>query len=319
MTRKISNRNNQQLKLMVSDNDGTILSIHNWIAPAMLAAIPLVAAALNEPAEIVGGELGRNMIKHTALETAFPFGGSYFASKWKGTHQEFVEQVTKPYFEIVDGFLERYASAYPGVREAFDEADLLGVKIAILSDAPMQATLAKLIALGLNKRVSGVYSIEPHIPDDSEVWNKLDFNYCKQRLQRLLSLASEFGSAKIVSLSRHDEKPNSSGLKRVLSDHGVTVRQSIMLGDNCQKDGGVAAALGMRFGFARYGVSDYAPPQYVEVMSSILTPFHDKTVHWQQVSMPTSLPPIHKVFTTYADVIPILRANRRKRACSKAA
>lgn len=319
MTKKTSIRNRQQTKLIVSDNDGTILSIHNWFAPAMLAAIPMIAAALGEPIHIVAGELGRNMIRHVALETAFPFVGSYFASKWKGTHQEFVDKVTKPYFEILDSCLTKYASAYPGVLETFDESEKLGTKVAILSDAPMQGTLFKLTTLGLNKKVAGVYSIEPHIPPESEVWNKLDFNFCNARLQRILGLAADFGTAKIVRLPVHLEKPKSDGMQLLLRDLGFTARQAIMLGDNCVKDGGVAAAVGMRFGFARYGVSDYAPPQYVEVVSSILSPFHDKTIYWQQVSMPTQLPPIHRVFTTYADVIPILRANRRKSARVKAA
>ena len=39
MTSKKLYRSKQQIKLMVSDNDGTVLSIHNWFAPAMLAAI----------------------------------------------------------------------------------------------------------------------------------------------------------------------------------------------------------------------------------------------------------------------------------------
>ena len=319
MTRKMSPRNNRQTKLIVSDNDGTILSVHFWFAPAIMAAIPIVAAAMKEPIEIVGGEIGRNMINHLALETAFPFVGPYFAEKWKGTHEEFVEKVTKPYFNIIDTLLDKYASAFPGVRETFDEAELLGVKIAILSDAAMHATLAKLTALGLNKRVAGVYSIEPHIPQGAAVWNKADFDFCSERLQRLLTLASGFDTAKVVQLPRSFEKPNTQGLQRVLSDFQVTVAQAIMLGDSCQKDGGVAHALGMRFGFARYGVNDFTPPQYTEVVSSILNPFHDKTIFWQQVAMPLRLPPIHKVLTTYADVLPILRTHRRKSARAKAA
>ena len=279
----------------------------------------MIAAAMGEPIEIVAGELGRNMIKHVALETAFPFVGPYFASRWKGTKQEFVDKVTKPYFEILDSYLERYASAYPGVRETFDEAAKLGVKVAILSDAPMQGTLFKLTALGLNKRLAAVYSIEPHIPPEAEIWNKLDFNYCNERLQRILGLASGFGTAKIVQLPVHLEKPRGDGLQMLLKDLNVTAKQAVMVGDNCIKDGGVAAVLGLLFAFARYGVSDYAPPQYVEVVSTILSPFHDKTIYWQQVTIPTELPPIHKVLTTYADVIPILRANRRKRLQTKVA
>lgn len=319
MTKKITSCINRQTKVVVSDNDGTVLSVHFWFGPAMLTAIPVVAAAMKEPIEIVGGEIGRNMINHLALETAFPFVGPYFAEKWKGTHEEFVEQVTKPYFNIVDTILNKYCSAFPGVRETFDEAELLGVKIAILSDAPMQATLAKLTALGLNKRVAGVYSLEPHIPQGAEVWNQADFDFCSERLQSILALASGFGTAKIVQLPRSFEKPNTQGLLQVLNDFKVTVAQAIMLGDSCQKDGGVAHALGMRFGFARYGVNDFTPPQYTEVVSSILNPFHDKTIFWQQVAMPARLPPIHKVLTTYADVIPILRANRRRSARTKAA
>jgi FMN phosphatase YigB (HAD superfamily) len=319
MTRKTSFRNSRQTKLIVSDNDGTILSLQFLFAPAMLAAIPIVAAAMNEPAEIVGGEIGRNMINHTALETAFPFVGPYFAEKWKGTDEEFVEQVTKPFFSIVDTIYGKYATAFPGVRETFDVAELLGVKIVILSDGPMQGTLSKLTALGLNKRVAGVYSLEPAIPQGADVWNQADFDFCSKRLQRLLALASGFDTAKIVQLPRSFEKPNTQGLQRILSDFNVAVGQAIMLGDNCQKDGGVADALGMRFGFARYGVNDFTPPQYTELLSSIVTPSHDTTIFWQHTAMPADLPPIHKVLTTYADVIPILRANRRGSTRAKAA
>jgi FMN phosphatase YigB (HAD superfamily) len=297
-----------QIKHVISDNDGTMVPFPTWFGPAMLLALPLIAAALRIDECDLRKELAKNITAGRSHEYAYPFIGPFFQSIWKGTKEEFVAQVTKPFFEAVDSTRARYLSPYPGVVDALKEAGRLHIPVTVLSDAPLYATLAKLKQAGLEKAFAGVYAMHVAEPDPSTVWNEVDYAFCRERVSRLLALGSEFDGARIVTLDWTCEKPHPGGVLRILSDAKMPSNRVAVIGDSRAKDGGVAETFGMPFVWARYGASDYMPPQYKGLMRMLFDP--DKLVPHRDPSAPP--PPVTSVVATYDGIVPLLHRYRKR-------
>jgi FMN phosphatase YigB (HAD superfamily) len=295
-----------QIKHIVSDNDGTLNPFPTWYAHALLSAIPFLATTLGvSPAEVIVA-LQSNFTAARTHMCAFPFVGAFFASAWKGTKEEFVEKVTKPYFELIDGTRDQYLEPYPGVKETLQTTRRLGIGVTVLSDGPLYATLAALTHSQLQDGIDGVYAMRVHKPDAADVWNGLDYAFCNQRLQRYLALGNQFAGAPIVPLDIADEKPNTGGCRLIVDNRKLDADRTIIMGDSRAKDGGVALAMGMRFVWARYGSHDYVPLQYRKVQRSVFNP---------EGLMPPGFiaePPVDLVVATYDGVIPLLQRYRRK-------
>jgi FMN phosphatase YigB (HAD superfamily) len=301
----------KQKKHVIADNDGTQVSFPNWFGPAMIEAVPVVATALGVPLLEAGTEIGRNMLRHRTHETAYPFGGSYFASKWKGTHGGFVEAVTEPFFRSVDFHRNKHLHKYVTVEETLDECRTLGVNVYVLSDAPLYATLHKFSCLGWHDKFAGIYAMESPEPPAEEIWNDADLAFCRAYVRKHMAASSKFTASRIVALPRHAEKPNTAGIDMVMSDFAIPAERAVVIGDSRQKDGGIAQSRNIDFVFARYGCNDCNPPQYMDVLNNLLNPNRGKPFSWHATE---EEPPVHTVAGFYDALMPILRRGRRLRA-----
>jgi FMN phosphatase YigB (HAD superfamily) len=292
---------------LVTDIDGTVLPFPDWYVPAMMRALAYIASVLGVSPEELMRALARNFIRARTHECAYPFVGPYFASLWNGTHEQFVEQVTKPFFTIYEQQCSRYLAAYTGVTKTFSECDRLGIGVHALTDAPLFASLMKLQIAGLQGAFQAIYGMSVYEPDAADIWNPLDYAFCRARWQRAMSFGNQFfAGVHIESLPFGSEKPETGGFKQIITRANIDLRHTAMIGDNRAKDGGVAKAMNAAFYWARYGSYDYVPPQYKEVLEALRPP------HPPVNASELTEPPVAQTLATYDGIIPILHRYRRQ-------
>jgi len=284
----------------VLDNDGTVKCFGNWFAEGILTALPLIAPHLGVSIEELGERIGENMVAARTHEDAFVFRGAFFASKWGNRpHADFVKLVTIPFYTCLD----RARDANPlfeGASQTIKAFAAQSVGVHILSDAALYATICKLKRLCAKGAISSIYAIETVAPDPGEIWNQEDFNYCWQRVQRSLAIAETFPNTRVVGLPRHAEKPNPTGLRRLMSDMGIKAEEALYIGDSLKKDGAVAADVGMLY--FRFGTTP-APKEEADVIDVLLNPAKaDGPFSWHRSEAPE--PPIHGIVNHWDEILP---------------
>jgi FMN phosphatase YigB (HAD superfamily) len=304
--------------LLIFDGDGTLYRFTKWFAKAMHIVHEL-AEKLHVPVDELGTELGRNMVADGTHESAYPFRGKYFAKLWGGRdHEDFVHQVTVPYFFALDHTRDEDIEAYGGINDMmgmFAMMHTMGIAVTVLSDAPMEACLQKLCRLGLHQYVGGVYAIQTRDPRYSGelIWNERDYRFCSHRVERQMELARDFNGIPIMPLPRSEEKPSTAGIRRLIGD--ATRRygkvRPIVIGDNLAKDGGVAQQLGLPFIHANYGSVDREKPERRRVTDWLLNP--DKRAgevcRWH--APPKMVPPVAATVETIQEILPAVESLAR--------
>ncbi|CAN5305855.1 hypothetical protein BH10CYA1_BH10CYA1_53770 [soil metagenome] len=298
--------------IWIWDNDGTLCEFPSWFGAAIRKMLPIIAERLGVSEAELGEEIGRNMIAHRTHETAYPFVGPYFEQIWTGrSHDDFIAQVTEPFFKELD-WARTTCRSYPLGLRALQSLSTTGSRNFALSDAPLECALAKIVALNMQGQLSGVFAMESFIPSDELIWNKADFEYCQNRVTRMRqTLGAHFEHAAVFAIPQGGEKPSTAGVESMTSICNFSLSEIAgVVGDSHAKDGGLADKLGVPFFHASHGtqISDLDS----QVISHLLNP--DKGTQFSWHKSEHELPPIFAILDNEDVLQDYLRTAKEKAA-----
>lgn len=243
-------------QLVATDADGTLWQFWWYFAPAMRKIIPVLAERLGLSMDQVSTDIGTVMDKYGTHEFPWALELTDFRKTWKGTAQQFREQIAEPFWAALDHFRLAYLELMRDVPETLSALSQRGIKLVILSDAPMHMALSRAHQMQVGGYVDAIYALDTPEPALSEFVDPFDIELGRERVSRFMSTPINI---RRVVLDRKFEKPHPHGLQQILTDYAVDPLAVRFVGDNRGKDGGVAAALGVPYISADYGT--YLSPE----------------------------------------------------------
>jgi len=288
--------NPPKVKLVVSDLDGTAWPFYDYFVPAMRENIADISAKMGLPPREVAKSIGKVMDEQRTHEYPWSLEKSELARKFQGSPAEFSEQIVRPFWETLDRYRLKYLKPFPEVNSTLAELGQRGVDVAALSDAPFYMGYGRAIQLGLDSSIKRLYALDTAEPSAADLLNPQAVEFGRGRVKSFEALPSKFEATE--KLPRASEKPNPAGLDKILSDFGVRPSQVRMIGDSRVKDGGVAAARGIPFIWARHGA--HLPAEYEEMISSTLKP---ESAEPAAAPAKKAYPPIAAESASYAEIL----------------
>lgn len=238
-----SGRCSGSARLVSLDIDHALLHTFGAVVPAWREAMPIVIEALGISEAEAFARMGKVLARHLAHDNPW-WIASAFASIWKGSVSEFVEQVERPFWDAQDRYLETHLQAYPDVVPTLSKFKDHGVKMVCVSDATFYIALARLHKTGLSQYIDGVYALdvirEPQaVP--SEEW--LAFGD-----ERVRKFEEEYSKhfAWTRKLPAQWAKPKPYGIWLACADFGVQPRKVYHAGDSLAKDVLLGANAGLK-------------------------------------------------------------------------
>jgi phosphoglycolate phosphatase len=252
-----------------TDMDSTQGLFWGYYCPAIRAYVDEMSAKHGIPKTEIEREIGRVTHQHGTHEYGWMMEMTKFRKEFKGTAAEFRDQWVIPFWKRLDDNRHRYLKPFRDVMETIHEARQKGVTFVIVSDAP--------------------FFVDPE-----------DMTYGIERMAELAGRLHNFDMA--VTLPKEFEKPNTGGLKAAMDAYGATAEESLFIGDNLKKDGGVARDLGMRFIWASYGLM--LPPEYEDIIDRRITPTGELPTNGHGVGFrPAIYPPMLDEATSYKTLL----------------
>jgi len=250
-------------------------------------------------------EIGRITHQHGTHEYGWMMEMTKFRKEFTGTAAEFRDQFVRPFWKHLDDNRHHYLRPFRDVMETIHEARQRGVTFVIVSDAPFFMGLTRACDMHLDGPVSGLFALDCPLPHVSQFVDPEDMAYGIERMQQLSSRLHKFDMA--VTLPKEFEKPNTGGLKAAMEAYGACAEESLFIGDNLKKDGGVARDLGMRFIWASYGLM--LPPEYEDIIDRRITPTGELPTNGHGVGhRPAIYPPMVAEATSYKTLLSHLGA-----------
>jgi FMN phosphatase YigB (HAD superfamily) len=297
-----------QFKLFVTDIDNTLFDWVKYYVTAYSALLRTVEKTIGVSYDQLASESREVFTAHGSIE--YPFVIQELPSVIKHYKSDIDAMLGDAVRPGRDAFLAAATTAlapYPGVPEALKEyrKRCKGIPIVALTDAPRYVAMWKLNKLGLLHYFDAVYGLaDPRLPTSREHNRvKVDPEILLKHLQQ-----SNFDyKGKIRILPDEYEKPGTRGLKTVLMDHELDEnplsRQSVLwVGDNQRKDIGLGKRLGVRTGWAQYGLPTGEYLQRLAAFSPL------DSIH-KNAALPTNEPPPSPDYTLkqFAEVLDILK------------
>ncbi len=228
-----------------------------------------------------------------------------FRKEFKGTAAEFRDRWVRPFWSCLDENRVRYLKPFRDVMETIQTARERGVIFVIVSDAPFFMGLTRACDMHLDGPVSGLFALDCPLPHVSQFVDPEDMNFGIERMAELARRRHQFDMA--VTLPKEFEKPNTGGLKAAMEAYNARAEESLFIGDNLKKDGGVARDLGMRFIWASYGLM--LPPEYEHIIDVRITPTGEMPTNGHGVGhRPAVYPPMIAEATSYKTLLQHLGA-----------
>lgn len=256
------------VKLIITDVDGTLASFWDYFAPAMREYIVYLRDKLGDDGVVFAKEIGHVMHKRGTHEHPWALEETQFARRFAHDPLQFRHEFVDPFWTLLDQNRYNYLRAFPGVIETLKGLKQLGLKIVALSDAPEHMAIARNKQL-FNGLLDAVYALENVAPSSDELFHPEAVPFGYERIQHLRNEASD-AATKLIAIPKVFEKPNPSGIDRILNDFDVCPDEVLMIGDSLAKDGMVAAARSIRFIWAHYGV--HLPAEYDMLVNGLLRP-----------------------------------------------
>lgn len=282
--------------IVLTDFDGTLASFWYYFVPAMRTIIPKLATRLSEKSgrrvslDEVSWEFGRVMRLFGTHEYPWtPECTKFWQDRdWKGlwsSYAEFCNNVSAPFWAALDFERQRSLRLYDDVRETLESLAARGVKIVVISDGPYYMVRAKVGQLEIDPLLDGVYALETHEPGP-------EYHLSDEELELGRSRVAQFSSVALRCPAKENaktfEKPAPDALLRALRESNEDLSRAIMVGDSLPKDGGAAAALGMEFLWAAYGVM--LPPEYHRMIETHFVPPDERKIAKVKVVPPMATP-----------------------------
>ncbi|MBU6453764.1 MAG: HAD hydrolase-like protein [Cyanobacteria bacterium REEB67] len=259
----------KQTKYVFTDMDSTIGLFWSYYCPGIREYIDLMVERHGVNKTELEREIGRVTHQHGTHEYGWMMEMTKFRKEFKGTPAEFRDQWVIPFWKCLDDNRKKFLRPFRDVMETLHELKQRGVTVVIVSDAPFFMGLTRACDMKLDTYVDGIFALDCPLPDVSQFVDPEDMAYGVQRIKDLEARAHKFNVA--VTLPKSCEKPNTGGVLAAMQAYpDATVDNSIFVGDNLKKDGGVAQTLGMRFIWASYGL--WLPPEYEDIIDARITP-----------------------------------------------
>ena len=239
-------------RVLITDLDDTTFSLKDYLVPSLQKNVNMISERMGIPESTVIRALGPQRIHPWILEQ------SDLAKMWKGTPQEFTDQIVKPFWEN-DAQAMRGLVPYEGVVSTLQQARTEGVKVVALTNAPKPWAIQRLKAAGLDGYIDHLYAMESPEPPSGELLSPSFLENGRQLVQNAEVLPNGIGQ--IHTLPQGFQKPDVHGIQTVLSDLGIKPRQALAIGDNWNGDGAAPEYFGVPFIWAKYG-REIANPEY---------------------------------------------------------
>jgi phosphoglycolate phosphatase len=301
-------KSSRKIKLFITDADGTLWSFWDYFVPAMQFVIPQLAQEMSSclgyeiSKDDFSREVGTVMYTHHTHEYPWVLEETPYRRQFKGSSQEFTEKFVVPFWAALDKFRLKYLRPYPEVRETLETLKEEKIPVVILSDAPFYMGLSRATQTDVSHLISGLYALDTVEPDVSSLVDPADIVYGRDRVRSLSNTDSRFERA--VPLPKQFEKANTGGLLRICQDFGVSPDECVLSGDSLVKDGGVAAAAGVPYIWARYGT--FLPAEYKVMIDKHLAPAPDSPINSSGhgvTFMPSVRPPMIAEAASFAEVL----------------
>lgn len=290
-------------RLVATDMDSTIGLFWAYFVPAMNYISPILSARLNVSQVEFEREVGRVMHLRRSHEWPWIMEETKFRRHWTGSAKSFRREISEPFWAALDEMRHAYLRPFADVLSTIDEARALGTRFAIVSDAPLYMALTRAIAHGIDGRIEALYALSVKLPDVSEFVDPSDMELGLERIRAMEGAAHCFNYVRKLPLRL--EKPHPGGLEMAMQDFCVDPSQTLFIGDSLVKDGGVAAACGVRYIWAQYGT--YLPTEYLDLVDRRFTPSGAAATNGHGVSFrPLQMPPMVARAASYSDLLSYL-------------
>lgn len=263
------------IRLVVTDMDNTLYSWIDYVVPAVEAMVEAVVRATSLPRLRVVQALKAVYTKYESNEYPFALQESALFEEYPD-FGSFDKLVIDPARAAFSEARRKYLKPYKGVTETLTALKERKIPVVALTDAPRNPAEQRVRRLGFDSLLTSMYTMPgftfPAGPDGAAL-------VAPDILQKEVKGAYK-PSCPVVELPRDYEKPNSAGLKKILSTYAMQPQDVLVVGDSVKKDIAIAQELGCHDCWAEYGT--YVPGEYRErldiVSSNAITRRHAASV-----------------------------------------
>lgn len=290
------------IRLVVTDMDNTLYSWIDYIVPAVEAMVDAVVKATGAPRLKVVQSLKAVYTKYESNE--YPF-----ALQESSLFQEFPEfgsfdkLVIEPARMAFSEARRKYLRPYKTVVETLQQLKERKIFVVALTDAPRNPAEQRVKRMQLDQYLTAIYTMPgfsfPSGPDGEAL-------VAPDILQK--EVKGEYKAAcPAIELPREWEKPNASGLKKIIGTYGLSPKEVLVVGDSVKKDIAVAREVGCHDAWAEYGT--YVSLEYRErldiISSNAITRRHAASVFETGAN---ALKP-SRALSSYAQLLEIIDAH----------
>jgi phosphoglycolate phosphatase len=266
------------IRLVVTDMDNTLYSWIDYIVPAVEAMVDAVVQATRLPRITVVQSLKAVYTKYESNEYPFALQESSLFQSFP-EFGSFDKLVIEPARAAFSEARRKYLRPYRGVLETLKALRERQIVVVALTDAPRNPAEQRARRLGIDVFLTSMYTMPgftfPEGPDGEAL------------VAPDILLKEERGAYKaacaVVELPRDHEKPNTAGLRKILSTYAMAPHEVLVVGDSVKKDVAIARELGCHDCWAEYGT--YVPTEYRErldiISSNVVTRRHAASVFEQ--------------------------------------
>ena len=250
------------IRLVVTDMDNTLYSWVDYIVPAVEAMVAAVQTATGFQRIKVVQSLKAVYTKYESNEYPFALQESSLFEEFP-EFGSFDKLVIEPARMAFSSARKKYLKPYKGVIETLARLREMKIPVVALTDAPKNPAEQRAKKLGFDELLTAIYTMPgftfPAAPDGSAL-------VAPDILQR-----EEKGDYRakcpVIALARENEKPDPTGLRKILQTYGVKPNEALVIGDSVKKDIGVAREVGCLDCWAEYGT--YVSLEYRERLDII--------------------------------------------------
>lgn len=245
------------IRAVVTDLDNTLYSWVNYIVPALEAMVASLCETTGFPRIRVVQSLKEVYERVGTNDYSFAIQESTIFREFNSDFDSFQALIIEPAKDAFGAARRKYLQPYPGAIEGLRALQAAGVRVVGLTDAPRNSAEARVRGLALDDFLEAVYTL-PGYPLPEAVDERIRQREQEGRYRSRIPM---------VELAIEHEKPDPRGLLRILSDLQLTQAEALVVGDNRNKDGGMAHAAGCRWAWAEYGT--YLSLEYRERLDTI--------------------------------------------------
>jgi phosphoglycolate phosphatase len=287
------------IRLVVTDMDNTLYSWVDYIVPAVEAMVSSVMQSTGFSRIKVVQSLKAVYTKYESNEYPYALQESSIFKEFPefGSFDKLIIDPARAAFKEAR---TKYLQPYKGVVETLTALKERRIFVAALTDAPRNPAEQRARRLGIDQLLTSLYTMPgftfPAGPDGEAL-------VAPDILQKETKGAYR-AACPVFELPRDWEKPNPSGLKKIISTYGFDPKEVLVIGDSVKKDIAVARALGCHDCWAEYGT--YVSLEYRERLDIISSPAITRRHAASVFEGPSSAQAPTHVLSNYAQLLPLI-------------